>query len=140
MIKNFANPIEELTTRQLKEIFEGKLKYWSQVYEEGPETRIRIIQRTWNQNIRQSFEQHLNIENHKNLRAKIVDKEEHTFKALNGNIYSISYVSMGPALKARKDGYGDGRNFELAACTDDPHGNFTAIGHQDFLKHDRTYR
>ena len=106
VVTNFANPIEEITTEQLKEIFEGTLKYWSQVYEEGPETRIRIIQRTWNQNIRQSFEQHLNIGNHKKLRARIVDKEENTFKALNGNIYSISYVSMGPALKARKDGYG----------------------------------
>ena len=106
VVTNFANPIEEMTTEQLKQIFEGKLKYWSQVYEEGPETRIRIIHRTWNQNIRQSLEQHLNIENHKKLRAKIVEKEQQTFKALNGDIYSISYVSMGPALQARKDGYG----------------------------------
>lgn len=106
VVTNFANPIEEITTEQLKQIFEGKLKYWSQVYEEGPETRIRIIHRTWNQNIRQSFEQHLNIENHKKLRAKIVEKEQQTFKALNGDIYAISYVSMGPALQARKDGYG----------------------------------
>lgn len=106
VVTNFANPIEEITTEQLKQIFEGKLKYWSQVYEEGPEARIRIIHRTWNQNIRQSFEQHLNLENHKALRAKVVEKEEQTFKALNGDIYSISYVSMGPALQAHKDGYG----------------------------------
>ena len=106
VITNFSNPIEEITTEQLREIFEGKLRYWSQVYEEGPETRIRIIHRTWNQNIRQGFEQHLNIKNHKQVRAKILEKEQQTFKALNGDIYSISYVSMGPALQARKDGYG----------------------------------
>ena len=106
VITNFSNPIEEITTKQLKQIFEGKLKYWSQVYEEGPETRIRVIHRTWNQNIRQGFEQHLNIKDHKQVRAKILEKEQQTFKALNGDIYSISYVSMGPALQARKDGYG----------------------------------
>lgn len=106
VITSFANPIEEVSTQQLKQIFEGKLKYWSQVYEEGPETRIRIVHRTWNQNIRQSFEQHLGLTNHKKLPAKIVEKEQETFKELNGDIYSISYVSMGPALQARKDGYG----------------------------------
>ena len=106
VITNFANPIEEITTEQLKQIFEGKLKYWSQVYEEGPETRIRVIHRTWNQNIRQGFEEYLSIKDRKKLRAKTVEKEQQTFKALNGDIYSISYVSMGPALQARKDGYG----------------------------------
>ena len=106
VVTNFSNPIEEITTEQLKQVFEGKLKYWSEVYEEGPEARIRIIHRTWNQNIRQGFEQHLKIKNHKILRAKIVEKEQQTFKALNGDVYSISYVSMGPALQARKDGYG----------------------------------
>lgn len=106
VVTNFANPIEDITTGQLKEIFEGKLKYWSQVYEEGPETRIRIIHRTWNQNIRQSFEQYLKLDASKKVRAKLVEQEQQTFKSLNGDIYSISYVSMGPALQARKDGYG----------------------------------
>ena len=106
VITNFSNPIEEITTKQLKQIFEGKLKYWSQVYEEGPETRIRVIHRTWNQNIRQGFEEYLSIKDRKKLRANIVEKEQQTFKVLNGDIYSISYVSMGPALQARKDGYG----------------------------------
>jgi len=106
VVTNFANPIDAITTDQLKQIFEGQLKYWSQVYEEGPEVPIRIIHRTWNQNIRQSFEDHLGIQNHKKLRTKMVEKEEQTFKEINGDIYSISYVSMGPALQARKDGYG----------------------------------
>ena len=106
VVTNFANPVEKITTEQLKEIFEGKLQYWSQVYEEGPKTRIQIIHRAWNQNIRQSFEQLLHLEKHKKLKAKVIEKEEHIFKALNGDIYSIAYVSMGPALQARKDGYG----------------------------------
>ena len=76
------------------------------MYEDGPEARISLIHRAWNQNIRQPFEKFLGLENHRELRAKVVEKENETFKAINGDIYSISYVSMGPALQARKDGYG----------------------------------
>ena len=106
VVTNFSNPIEELTRDQLANIFSGKIKFWSQVYEDGPEARISLIHRTWNQNIRQPFETWLGLENHKEVRAKLVEKENDTFKAINGDIYSISYVSMGPALQARKDGYG----------------------------------
>ena len=106
VVTNFSNAIEDLTRDQLAKIFSGEIKFWSQVYEEGPEARISLIHRTWNQNIRQPFETFLGLENHKGIRAKVVEKENETFKAINGDIYSISYVSMGPALQARKDGYG----------------------------------
>ena len=106
VVTNFSNSIEDVTREQLAKIFSGKIKFWSQVYEDGPEVRISLIHRAWNQNIRQPFEQWLGLENHKGTRAKVVEKENETFKAINGDIYSISYVSMGPALQARKDGYG----------------------------------
>ena len=106
VVTNFANPIEAITTAQLTKIFTGKLRYWSEVYEEGPEARIKIIHRSWNQNIRQGFEKLLGIEETTNTRTRIAETETQTFKAINGDIYSISYVSMGPALQARKDGYG----------------------------------
>ena len=106
VVTNFSNAIEDVTREQLAKIFSGEIKFWSQVYEEGPEAKISLIHRTWNQNIRQPFETFLGLENHKGIRAKVVEKENETFKAINGDIYSISYVSMGPALQARKDGYG----------------------------------
>ncbi len=106
VVTNFANTTEEITREQLAKIFAGKIKFWSQVYEDGPEARISLIHRAWNQNIRQPFEKFLGLENHRELQAKVVEKESETFKAINGDIYSISYVSMGPALQARKDGYG----------------------------------
>ena len=106
VVTNFSNAIEDITREELAQIFSGEIKFWSQVYEEGPEARISLIHRTWNQNIRQPFEKFLGLENHKGIRARVVEKENETFKAINGDIYSISYVSMGPALQARKDGYG----------------------------------
>lgn len=106
VVTNFSNPVEALTREELAKIFSGTFRYWSQVYEDGPEARISLIHRTWNQNIRQPFERLLGIESHKAVTGTTVEKEEATFKALNGDIYSISYVSMGPALQARRDGYG----------------------------------
>ncbi|MEE8234927.1 MAG: substrate-binding domain-containing protein [Nitrospirales bacterium] len=106
VITNFANPVEEVTTDQLAKIFSGKLKFWSQVFEDGPENRIKLIHRAWNQNIRQGFEKLLNIEGNPPARTKTVGTEVRAFKAVNGDLDSISYVSMGPALQARKDGYG----------------------------------
>lgn len=106
VVANFANPVDEITTDQLANIFAGKTKYWSEVYEEGPETKITLINRSWNQNIRQGFEKLLGIEDQTSVRSKRVGTEVQAFKAVNGDIYSISYVSMGPALQALKDGYG----------------------------------
>ena len=106
VVTNFANPIEEVTIDQLKKIFTGKLKFWSEVYEEGPEAKIKVFNRSWNQNIRQGFEKLTGISNGEALRTLTIEGETQTFKAINGDTYSISYVSMGPALQARKDGYG----------------------------------
>ncbi len=106
VVTNFANSIEEITREQLMQIYAGNIKFWSQVYEDGPEARISLIHRTWNQNIRQPFEKFLGLEKHTGSRAKVVEKETETFKTINGDPYSMSYVSMGPALQARKDGYG----------------------------------
>ncbi|MDH5429559.1 MAG: substrate-binding domain-containing protein, partial [Nitrospirota bacterium] len=63
VLTNFSNPVKELTSSQLAEIFSGKLRYWSQVYEEAPQTKIVLVNRSTNQNIRQSFEQQLKISN-----------------------------------------------------------------------------
>ncbi len=106
VVINFANPLDGLTQAQLAKIFTGQFTRWSQVYEEGPDTGIALVQRTWNQNIRQPFETLLNITQQTNVRARIVEKESEAFQAMNGDTHAITYVSMGPALQARKDGYG----------------------------------
>ncbi|RMH07731.1 MAG: hypothetical protein D6704_04505 [Nitrospirae bacterium] len=106
VITNFANPIEAVTTEQLAAIFSGKVRLWSQVYEEGPEARIKLINRAWNQNIRQGFEKLLGITGKTPRRTRVVGSELEAFHAVTGDIYAISYVSMGPALQAHKDGYG----------------------------------
>jgi len=44
VLANFSNPIKEMTTPQLADVFSGKLRYWSQVYEEAPPNENRTGQ------------------------------------------------------------------------------------------------
>ncbi len=111
VVVNFANPLDGITREQLAKVFTGQFTTWSQVYEDGPETGIALVHRSWNQNLRQHFDTLLNITTDRagvrtGIRARVIEKETDTFKAVNGDTYAIAYVSMGPALQAHKDGYG----------------------------------
>ncbi|NKB82303.1 MAG: hypothetical protein GKS05_10535 [Nitrospirales bacterium] len=105
VVTNFANPVAELTTEQLRGIFSGTIRFWSDVWEEAPQLKIRLINRAFNQNIRQSFEQQLGIRR-KPASTTILGPEVQVFKAVNGDVRAITYVSMRPALQAQSDGYG----------------------------------
>lgn len=103
VLTNFSNPIEEITLTQLADIFSGKIRFWSQVYEEAPEMKIKLINRTENQNIRQGL---LNVLGVRRIprAAKIVDQERHAINAVTGDLSAITFVSMTPALRAKEDG------------------------------------
>ena len=105
IVTNFANPVTELTTEQLGKIFSGEIRFWSDVWEEAPQLKIRLIDRALNQNIRQSFEEQLGIIK-KLSSTTVLGPEVQVFKAINGDVSAITYVSMGPALQAQSDGYG----------------------------------
>lgn len=105
ILTNFSNPIKEMTTKQLKDIFSGKIRFWSEVYEEAPETKILLINRANNQNIRQGFEKLLKIKRISRS-ARIEGSERHAINAVNGILEAITFVSMSPALRAKEDGIG----------------------------------
>ena len=104
ILANFSNPVKKLTTAQIAEVFSGKLRYWSQVYEEAPQTKIVLINRSTNQNIRQGFEKALQIPNGIPRSAVQVDTEDKAIKAVSGNLDAVTFVSMAPALRAKEDG------------------------------------
>ncbi|MGH7209189.1 MAG: substrate-binding domain-containing protein, partial [Nitrospiraceae bacterium] len=56
---NLANHMKEVTTQQVAEIFSGKVRFWSDLG--GPDTKILLIDRPRNRNIRDAFEQYLGI-------------------------------------------------------------------------------
>ena len=49
ILTNFSNPIKEMTTKEVADVFSGKIRFWSEVYEEAPETKILLINRANNQ-------------------------------------------------------------------------------------------
>jgi phosphate transport system substrate-binding protein len=104
VLTNFSNPIKEMTTAQLADVFSGKLRYWSQVYEEAPQTKIVLVNRATNQNIRQSFEQWLKIPKGIPRSVYRAETEKDAITRVSGNLEAITFVSMAPALRAKEDG------------------------------------
>ena len=104
VLTNFSNPVKEMTTQQVADVFSGKIRYWSQVYEEAPQTKIVLINRTTNENIRQGFEKTLRIPDGIPRSAYRAGTEDEAIKAVSGNLEAITFVSMTPALRAKEDG------------------------------------
>lgn len=104
IVTNFSNPVKEMTSKQVAEVFSGQTRYWSDVYEEAPQTKIVIINRTQNQNIRQGLEHVLNIPNGIPRSAVQAEAEGQAIKLVSGKLDAVTFVSMAPALRAKEDG------------------------------------
>jgi phosphate transport system substrate-binding protein len=104
VLTNFSNPVKEMASNQLADVFSGKLRYWSQVYEEAPQTKIVLINRSTNQNIRQGFEQWLKITDGIPRSAYRANTEQEAITRVSGNLEAVTFVSMAPALRAKEDG------------------------------------
>lgn len=104
VLTNFSNPVKEMSTVQLANVFSGKLRYWSQVYEEAPQTKIILVNRSTNQNIRQGFEKWLKIPAGIPRSAYRANTEQEAITRVSGNLEAVTFVSMAHALRAKEDG------------------------------------
>ncbi len=104
VLTNFSNPVHEITKSQLADVFSGKIRYWSEVYEEAPQTKIVIVNRATNQNIGQGFSKWLGLSKGIPRSAYRADTEGNAIKAVSGNLNAVTFVSMAPALRAKEDG------------------------------------
>ncbi|MCA9471917.1 MAG: substrate-binding domain-containing protein [Nitrospirales bacterium] len=103
IVTNFSNPVSEMSVQQLADVFSGHTRFWSQVYEEAPEMKITLINRSDNQNIRQGFLEVLGIKRIARS-AKVIAQERHAINAVTGDLAAIAFVSITPALRAKEDG------------------------------------
>jgi phosphate transport system substrate-binding protein len=104
VLTNFSNPVKEMSTVQLANVFSGKLRYWSQVYEEAPQTKIILVNRSTNQNIRQGLEKWLKIPDGIPRSAYRANTEQEAITRVSGNLEAVTFVSMAHALRAKEDG------------------------------------
>jgi len=102
---NLANHMKEVTTQQVAEIFSGKVRLWSDLG--GPETKILLIDRPRNRNIRDAFEQYLGITGKIPDSAKVIGPDDKAIKTVAGTIpplSAVTYISLGTALDAVSGG------------------------------------
>lgn len=102
---NLSNHTKEVTRQQVAEIFSGKVRMWSDLG--GPDTRVLLIDRPRNRNIRDAFEQYLGIVGKIPDSAKVIGPDDKATKTVAGTLpplSAVTYISLGSALDAVKSG------------------------------------
>lgn len=102
---NLSNHTKEVTAQQVADIFTGKVRSWADLG--GPETRILLIDRPQNRNVRDAFEQYLGIAGKIPDSAKVIGPDDKVIKTVAGTLPPLSpvaYLSLGQALAAVTSG------------------------------------
>jgi phosphate transport system substrate-binding protein len=105
ILVHLSNFTKEVTKQQVADIFSGKIKLWSELG--GPETRILVIDRPRNQNIRDAFESQLGMTGKMTDAAKIIGSDEQVVKTVVGTLpplSAVSYLSMNQGLSVVSSG------------------------------------
>jgi phosphate transport system substrate-binding protein len=99
ILVHLSNFTKDITKQQVAEIFSGKITLWSEVG--GPETKILVIDRPRNQNIRDTFESQLGITGKIAGSAKEIGLDDQVVKTVVGTLpplSAITYLSLGQGL------------------------------------------
>jgi phosphate transport system substrate-binding protein len=99
ILVHLSNFTKEVTQQQVADIYSGKVKEWSELG--GPETKILLIDRPKNQNIRDAFERQLGINGKIPDNAKVIAKDDKVIKTVVGTLppmSAVAYISLGQGL------------------------------------------
>lgn len=102
---NLSNHTKEVTTQQVADLFSGKIRSWSDLG--GPETKVLVIDRPRNRNIRDAFERFVGIQGKIQNNAKVIGPDDKVIKTVVGTlppISAVTYLSLGTALEAVSTG------------------------------------
>lgn len=105
ILVHLSNFTKEVTKQQVADIFSGKVKEWSELG--GPETKILLIDRPRNQNIREAFESQLGIAGKIPDTAKVIGRDEKVVKTVVGTLpplSAVSYISLSTGLSVVSTG------------------------------------
>ena len=98
---NLSNHTKEVTLQQVADIFSGKVKSWSDLG--GPETKVLVLERPKNANIKDAFERQTGREGRLPEGVKVVASDDKVIKTVVGTLpplSAVTYVSLSPALEA----------------------------------------
>ncbi len=102
VIVNFANPVNEVTTAQVRDLFTGKITRWSDL--DGGDQIVEVLPRAPEDNIQSGLETSLGIVGQFRAMGKPVRTDEKALRAVSGRDRAVSYLSLAAALKAQEDG------------------------------------
>ncbi|HET8579805.1 MAG TPA: substrate-binding domain-containing protein [Nitrospiraceae bacterium] len=102
VVVDSTNPVNEVTTQQVADIFSGKVKRWSALG--GPGITIQLIDRPQYQHIRHRFLEALGIVGQIPKSAKVVRSDQTAISTVAGSLPAVTYASLGVALEAVKYG------------------------------------
>lgn len=105
VLVHLSNFTKEVTKQQVADIFSGKITLWSEVG--GPETKILVIDRPRNQNIRDAFESQLGMPGRMTGAAKVIGPDEQVVRTVVGTIpplSAVAYLSLSQGLSVVSGG------------------------------------
>ena len=105
VLVNLSNSTKDVTSQQVADLFTGKVKQWSELG--GAETRVLVLDRARQTNIRDTFEQRLGIAGKIPDSSKVIGPDDKAMKTVAGTLppqSAVTYVSLAPALEAVASG------------------------------------
>ena len=102
IIVNFANPVREVTSLQLRGLFSGKYRRWSEL--DGADTKVDVIPRTPTDNLTAGFEASLGLTKPIAASTPPARSDQKALSVVSGRDAAVSYISLAAALKAQEDG------------------------------------
>ena len=105
ILVHLSNFTKEVSKQQVADIYSGKVKEWSELG--GPETKILLIDRPRNQNIRDAFESQLGIAGKIPDTAKVIGRDDKVVKTVVGTLpplSAVAYISLSQGLSVVSGG------------------------------------
>jgi phosphate transport system substrate-binding protein len=102
VIVNFANPVREVSTAQIKDLFTGKITRWSDL--DAGDQKVEVVARTPEDNVQPGFEASLGIAGRIRASGKPVWTDEKALRLVSGRDGAITMISLASALRAQEDG------------------------------------
>jgi phosphate transport system substrate-binding protein len=102
VIVNFTNPVKEVTSEQVRGLFTGKVRRWSDL--DGADSKVVVIDRTVYDNVKVGFEESLGIVGQVIGEGRPVRTDQRALSVVSGKDSAVSYISLASALKAAEYG------------------------------------
>ncbi len=101
VIVNFANPLTELSTAQVRGLFGGTVTRWSEM--DGADRSVDLITRTATDNLTIGLQASLGLSD-PIVSGTVTKSDQQTLRLVSGRDAAVSYISLKAALKAQEDG------------------------------------